>query len=69
MTDQQLTALKEAYAEFIIDGMDNKTLEQFAFDCIIENVAGMSEEDFIYELGNYADAETVEDLIKSVTED
>jgi FPC/CPF motif-containing protein YcgG len=69
MTEQQLSSLKEAYAEVILDGMDHKTLEQFAFDCIMENVAGMNEADLIAELGNYTDPETVEDLIKSVTDD
>jgi hypothetical protein len=69
MTDQQLHFLKEAYTEVILDDMDYKTLEQFAFDCIMENVADMNEADFIAELGNYADPETVEDLIKSVTDD
>ena len=65
MTDTQLALLKELYAEFIIDGMDYKTMEQFVFDTIIESVAGMDADDFLAELANHADPETIEDMIES----
>ena len=28
--------LVENYAQLILDGMDNKTLEQFAYDCLVQ---------------------------------
>ena len=44
----------ENYAQFILDGMDYKTLEQFAFDTLVNNLT--------------QDYETVEDLIDEIRE-
>ena len=44
----------ENYAQMILDGMDYKTLEQFAFDCLVDNLT--------------KDYETVEDLLDEIRE-
>ena len=42
--------LIDAYAQQILDGMDYKTLEQFAYDCLVENLTEYSEEELITEV-------------------
>lgn len=42
--------LIEAYAERIMDGMDMKTMEQFVFDTLVENLQNYSEEELIEEI-------------------
>ena len=44
----------ENYAQMILDGMDYKTLEQFAFDTLVNNLT--------------QDYETVEDLLDEIRE-
>ena len=44
----------ENYARMILDGMDHKTLEQFAFDTLVDNLT--------------KDYETVEDLLDEIRE-
>ena len=45
--------LIEAYAERIIDGMDMKTMEQFVFDTLVENLQNYSEEELLSEIREY----------------
>lgn len=56
----------ENYARMILDGMDMKTLEQFAFDTLVDNLTKDFEtvEDLIDEIRECYDDEVVEDLIK-----
>ena len=49
------STLAERYANFMIDGMDNKTMEQFVFDCPYDSFTETHE--------------TVEDLIDEIRED
>ena len=56
--------LVENYAQFIVDGMDYKTLEQYAYDCLVEDLAKNYDND--QELANEFlecyDQETLDDL-------
>lgn len=54
----------ENYARFIIDGMDYKTLEQFAFDSIYDNLTKDYEtvEELIEEIRDQYDEEIANDL-------
>ena len=45
--------LVDAYAQQILDAMDMKTLEQFAYDCLVENLNNYSEDDLITEVSEY----------------
>lgn len=49
------STLAERYANFVIDGMDLKTMEQFVFDCLYDSFTETHE--------------TVEDLIDEIRED
>lgn len=42
--------LVDAYAQQILDSMDMKTLEQFAYDCLVENLNNYSEDELITEV-------------------
>lgn len=67
LTSEQLTQLVENYAERIIDEMDTKTLVQFAYDTIVDNMMNMGEEDVINEISCVYDEEIVQELVESVT--
>ena len=48
-----LSTLVERYAEQIMDGMDMKTMEQFVFDTLVENLTNYTEEELIAEVREY----------------
>ena len=42
--------LIDAYAQQVLDSMDMKTLEQFAYDCLVSNLNEYSEDELITEI-------------------
>lgn len=62
-TTEQLDQLKFNYAEMIVDGMDMKTLCQFAIESIEENMKDWDEEDVKAEILDLYGEETLEDLL------
>ena len=67
LTSQQLTQLVENYAERIIDEMDTKTLMQFAYDTIVDNMMNMGPEDVLNEISGVYDEEILQELVDGVT--
>jgi hypothetical protein len=65
LTDTQLSDLVSRYAEELVDKMDLKTMEQFVYDTIVNNVECMEENDLLNEISLYFDDE---DLAKMLTE-
>jgi len=61
--------LVEKYAEQIMDGMDMKTMEQFVFDTLVENLNNYSESELINEIRDYGGDEMLEDFGVKITED
>ena len=55
------SGLVEKYAEFVMDSMDMKTMEQFVFDTLVENLNNYSEEELINEVREYYGDEWFED--------
>ena len=57
--------LVESYAQFILDGMDYKTLEQFAYDCLVQNLTEDYDDDqeLAKEILECYDQETLDDLM------
>ncbi len=51
-TDNRSTLI-ESYAEQIMDGMDMKTMEQFVFDTLVDNLNSYTEEELIAEITEY----------------
>lgn len=62
-TTEQLDQLKVNYAEMIVDGMDMKTLCQFAVESIEQNMKDWDEEDVKAEILDLYGEETLEDLL------
>ena len=57
--------LVENYAQFILDGMDYKTLEQFAYDCLVQNLTEDydNDQELANEILECYDQETLDDLM------
>jgi hypothetical protein len=66
LTDNQLDQLIDNYAERIVDEMDLKCLIQFAYDTIVENLAGRSEEEVLTEISYVYDQDVVDELLEGV---
>ncbi len=50
------STLVERYAEHIMDSMDMKTMEQFVFDTLVQNLNDYTEEELITEISeSYGD--------------
>jgi len=62
------SALVEQYAEQIMDSMDMKTMEQFVFDTIVENLNNYSESELINEIRECYGDEMLEEFGVKVTE-
>ena len=63
MNDSQLFALKENYANMIIDGMDMDSLCQMAFDFLMEEYKDCTEEQMKEEVLDLYDEEMLESLM------
>lgn len=66
-TTDQIQKFIENYAERIVDDMDTKTLMQFAYDSIVENLNIQSPDDILEQISCVYDDEIVQELIESVT--
>lgn len=55
------SGLVEKYAEHIMDSMDMKTMEQFVFDTLVENLNNYTEEELINEVREYYGDEWFDD--------
>jgi aminoglycoside phosphotransferase family enzyme len=60
--------LVEKYAEQIMDSMDMKTMEQFVFDTLVENLNNYSESELINEIRECYGDEMLEDFGVKITE-
>ena len=52
--------LVEKYAEFLMDSMDMKTMEQFVFDTLHQQYSGYDEDQLIDEIREYYGDEVLE---------
>lgn len=66
-TPDQIQQFVENYAERIVDDMDTKTLMQFVYDAIVENLNIQSPDDILEQISCVYDDETIEELLESVT--
>ena len=63
MTEADLFALKENYANHIIDGMDTDSLAQMAYDMLLDAYKDCTEDDMIEEIKDLYDEQTLVDLL------
>jgi hypothetical protein len=61
--------LVEKYAEQIMDSMDMKTMEQFVFDTLVENLNNYSESELINEIRDFGGDEMLESFGVKITEE
>ena len=62
------SSLVEKYAEFVMDSMDMKTMEQFVFDTLVANYNEYGEEELINEIREFYDDEVLESFGVKITE-
>jgi len=64
-TETDFSKLVESYAQLILDGMDYKTLEVFAFETLVDNLTEDYEsvEELTEEIRDQYDEETLQDLL------
>ena len=62
------SGLCEKYAEFVMDSMDMKTMEQFVFDTLYECYSAYDEEQLIGEILELYDEETLESFGVKITD-
>lgn len=67
LSNDQLRQFVENYAERIVDDMDLKCLEQFAYDTIVSNLEIQGPDDILNEISCVYDDDVVEELLESVT--
>lgn len=62
------STLVEKYAEFVMSGMDWKTMEQFVFDTLVASYNEYSEEELISEILECYDEEVLESFGVKITD-
>ena len=63
MNEEQLSILKDEYAEMIMDNMDYKDMERLLFDVIRGDMEMSNEEELKKEIIDFYDIETWEELV------
>jgi hypothetical protein len=66
LTREQYDQLVGAYAEQVVEGMDIKSLEQFAYDTIVENFDDAGDDVLLDQLCAYYEVDEVCDMLESV---
>jgi hypothetical protein len=69
LTNEQLAALTEAYAEMIVDGMDMDDLITFAIESLVAEYNKYTETELLSEIEELYDEEVLNGLVESVTSD
>jgi len=67
LTNEQLCALTESYAEMVIDGMDMDDLVTFAIESLVAEYNKYTEAELLSEIEELYDEEVLNDLLESVT--
>ena len=60
----EFSTIVERYAEQIMDGMDMKTMEQFVFDTLVDNLNSYTPEELYTKILETYDEEFIEYLVK-----
>jgi len=68
LSPAQLDKIIEIYATAMVDSMDEKTLVEFVYDTIVENMSNLGEEDILNELYAYYDEDDADRIIESVSQ-
>ena len=66
LSNEQLCALTEAYAEMIVDNMDMNDLITFAVESLVVEYNKYTESELLSEIEELYDEEVLNDLLESV---
>ncbi len=66
LTNTQLDKLKREYATLMMDSMDYKTMEQFVFDTIYENLEMAREDEMIEEIKEFHGNDECNNLLNNL---
>ena len=66
LNDAQLDQLKKEYAKLNTENMDYKTMEQFVFDTIYENLENYNEGELLEEIKEMHGDDVLTDLINNL---
>jgi hypothetical protein len=67
LTKEQLSTLVENYAQHIIDGMDNASMETMVFDLLCREYETYTEDEILGEIEELYGEELVTDLVESAS--
>jgi len=67
LTNPQLDKIVEIYATALVDSMDEKMLENFVYETIVENMSTASEEEILNQLYAYYDEQDADKIVESVS--
>jgi hypothetical protein len=68
LSSAQLDKIVEIFATSMVDSMDEKTLVNFVYDTIVENMSNLGKEDILNELYAYYDEDDADKIIESVSQ-
>ena len=68
LSSAQLDKIVEIFATKMVDSMDEKTLVNFVYDTIVENMSNLGEDDILNELYAYYDEDDADKIIESVSQ-
>lgn len=65
LSSAQLDKIVEIFATAMVDKMDKKTLSDFVYNTVVENMSNLGEEDVLNELYSYYDEEDADKIVQS----
>jgi hypothetical protein len=66
LTNTQLDQLKREYATLMMDSMDIKSMEQFVFDTIYDNLEMAKEDELKEDIKDLCGDDTLTDLLNNI---
>ena len=63
MNEEQLSKVKDDYAQLIMDNMDHKDMERLLFDVVRGDIDSATEEEIKDEIINFYDVEKWEEMV------
>ena len=66
LSNSQLNKIVDIYATALVESMDQKMLENFVYETIVEKMSSQSENDILDELYAYYESDDADQIVESV---
>lgn len=66
LSNSQLNKIVDIYATALVESMDQKMLENFVYETIVEKMSSQSENDILDELYAYYEEDDADQIVESV---